>query len=286
MPNLLRSQWFLQYIFVIPLCLPSLFVSNITRFGWTAWLSIVAYTIALACLIWNLFHRMWDGGYTASSRIVWVKWDLSADYRILTDFNTAFFAHPFVPIIAKEMVNPSRPRTMSMTWVAFLVTAIFVFGVPFVGYLLFSNVDFQENIFFYLNPNDVEVVMGKVAALIISICSTAFFQYHIAGIVGKIILPSVPSVGFSAFMASIAMTLPVMCINIMGRKWGLFLYDLGSICFAVLGFVLPPVYFLVQFRFGYVKWGLLASGVLILGLIMFMVSIVAMIQGFINPSDA
>jgi hypothetical protein len=284
-PDILLSPWLLQYVLAVPLCLPSLFVPNIGRFAWTAWLSVFAYTIALGCLIWHLFHRMWSDGHLLFGEVEWVKWDLSADYRILTDFNVAFFAHPFVPIIAREMAGPSRQRTMSMTWVAFLLTAVFVFSVPCVGFLLGSDVEYMENVFYYLNPTDAEVVLGKVAVLIISLCSTAFFQYYIAGIVGKMIHPSVASFGWAAFWGSVILTLPVICLNFMQYQWSSLVYDLGSMCFSVLGFILPPVYFLVQFRFGYVKWSLLASAVLLLGVITLVVSTVVMIDGFVNPVE-
>jgi hypothetical protein len=278
-PELLLSRWFLQYIFVAPLCLPSLLVRRYGSFGLIAWLSLFAYVTALFCLVVQIFRTQWDGKYLAASRVVFWNANIAADYQILSDFNTAFFAHSFVALVAQEMERPTRPRTLAMTWASFAVTAVLTYFVPLAGYLLFLDGDDVDCVFYALNPDDTEVIVGKIAVLIVSLCSTMVFLYHIAGIMGSFILPGVKPSGHTRFCSSIVLSLIAISINTMGNTASEVVYEIGGICFSVLGFVLPAVYFLCQYGLSCQSYAILSVAILAFGIVMACSSVFFFIRG-------
>lgn len=281
-PEILLNPWFLQYIFLIPLALPSLVWSRVGNFGWAAWLSLLAYVVSLVSMVVHFFRTQWSEGFVSAADVVYVRWDFDADFQMLTDYNTAFFAHSFVAVIAQEMDRPTRQRTMGMTWISFTVTAILCYLVPLVGYLLFSDVEYLDNVLYYLNPENPEVIVAKIAVLVISLVSTAFFGYHMAGIVSEMLLPGTGAYGFSAFSGNIVLGLIAIWMNSLEDKFENLFYDLGTVAFAVLGFVLPPLTYLWQFQYRYLSWGLVATFVLVLGLAILITSIVWIVAGMLE----
>jgi hypothetical protein len=203
---------------------------------------------------------------------------------MLIDYNTAFFAHSFVALIAQEMDRPTRQQTMRLTWVSFSAIAVISYLVPLVGYLLFSGVEHLENIFYHLNPDNPEVLVGRIAVLVISLVSTAFYGYHMAGIVAGMIIPGTGTHGVSGFCANVALGFVAIWLNSMEQKWTNFMYDLGSVAFTLLAFVLPPVFYLRQFQFRYVTWGVVAVIVLALGLMMLVLGIVWIVRRITEKS--
>jgi hypothetical protein len=281
-PDILQSPWFLQYLFVIPILLPCIFIPNVSSFKWIAWICLICFAVSWLCLIVNFFRTQWNDDYISSAPVVLAKWDFELFFQVLSDFNVAFFAHSFVAPIAQEMKDPSRQRTMKMTWIAFTVTAFFSYFIPFVGYLFFLDVPYLENMVYYLNPNDPETIVAKIAVLGISLTSTVFFTYHIAEITAEMIFPQKEFDAWPRFWSGLGLTLPVVCIVIIGDDACDLSYNLAAIAFGLLGFVLPPIYFLMQFRFRYVKWGVMAVIVLLFGLGMLAISLIFTVEAYME----
>jgi hypothetical protein len=255
-PALLQSEWFLQYIFVIPILLPCFCLPRLSSFSWIAWVCFFCFVVSLVCMILYFFRTQLD---ISPSQIVLAKSDWEGVYQVLSDYNIAFFAHSFVAPIAQEMEQPSRQRTIAMTWITFAVTAFFSYFVPLIGWLFFLDLPYGENVMLFLDPASPETIIGKIAVLGISLTSTAFFTYHLAEITAKMILP-------------------VICIVSLGDTACNLSYEISGVALTLLGFVLPPMYYLVQFRFRFLKWGIIAAIVLVLGLGMLVLSLMVTIQ--------
>jgi hypothetical protein len=283
-PEILLSPWFLQYVFLLPLALPSLVWKRIGQFRWGGWLGLFAYAIALISMVVHLFRTQWDGGYVSASDVVLAKLDFDANLQMLTDYNAAFFAHSFIAIIAQEMDRPTNERTMRMTWVSFGITAFFSYSVPLVGYLYFSDCEEYDNVLNALDSDNPEVLVAKIAVLVISLLSTVLYGYHMAGIATGMMIPGTGAYGVPGFCANVALGFVAISFNSIEDVWANLIYDLGSCAFTVLGFVLPPVYYLWHFQFQVVKWGIVAGIVLVLGLMMLFLSIIWIITGLLEES--
>jgi hypothetical protein len=264
-PTFILSPWFIQYILMVPVSLPCLLVDNMGWFGWNGWMSLCAFVVGIGCLVCQLFRTQWNGGYAAASRVAYVRWGFDLNYAIFANYNLMFFAHSFIAPIAQEMENPTRSRTLRMTWIAFIVAAICSYFAPLLGYLLFTDVEPGMNVFYYLNPNDPEVIVGKIAILIMWFLSMHVLFYHMATLVARMISEGAKP-GHPVFWSSIVLALPAVCINVAGGTLMTAIFEGGSVAFCLLGFVLPPLYYLWQFRYRHLKWGLTATAVLVIGI--------------------
>jgi hypothetical protein len=273
-PELFLNKWFLVYVSAFLLSIPCLCVSRMGSFGWASWLSFLSYFVALACLIVHFFRIQWDDGFVSASRVVLLDWNFDYLYQAVSDYNVAFFAHSFVAEIAQEMNRPSRQRCMAMTWGAFSIVAVANYAVPFVGYLLFSGVLYQDNVLARLSPKDPEIRIAKIAVIVISLVSTVFFEYHISRAVAGMIVPQAGQSGGARLLSCLGLTFPSICIVIIGDAACDRSYEIAALAFTLLGFVLPPVYYLVQFRFRFVKWGLISVSVLVIGVVFLIFSLV------------
>jgi hypothetical protein len=281
-PAILQSEWFLQYICAIPILLPCFFFPKLSSFHWICWICLICFIVSLLCMIVYFFRTQWDDGYISASQVVLAKWEWEGVYQVLSDYNIAFFSHSFVAPIAQEMKQPSRQRTIAMTWVTFAVAAFFSYLMPLFGYLFFIDVPYSENVMYFLNPVYPEAIIGKIAVLGISLSSTAFFTYHLAESTARIIMPETVLSPWSRLWSGLGLTLPVICIVILGDVACDLSYEISGIALTFIGFVLPPLYYLVQFRYRFLKWGIIVTIVLVLGLALLVLSLIFTIQGHLE----
>jgi amino acid permease len=67
-------------------------------------------------------------------------------------------------------------------------------------------------------------------------------------------------------MSGVAIVFMSIAVSMMDDTWSLTLYAIGGLAFNTLAFILPSLYYLVQFRFILWKWGVAAVLVLVFGL--------------------
>jgi hypothetical protein len=187
------------------------------------------------------------------------------DYGILSALNVAFFAHPVVAMVAKEMKRPTRNRVLASTWIANILCAIVLYLIPALGYLTGQLVDDGENVFHYLDPWAVEVIAGQIAVMISMFCSEFFFAYLMGRCVAGQIYTPAENHGIPVGVSAFAMSALALCINFLGDQGlGLF-YGIALISFSVVGFVLPPVYYFAQYGNRHTGWSIVAGLVLVIG---------------------
>jgi hypothetical protein len=158
--------------------------------------------------------------------------------------NGFVFAHPFLVPIVQEMERPTMKRIMEVTWWSNAICCFIAFSVTAIEYLFSVDPEVEDNILYYLDERAPEVLLGKIAVLLISLCSTMYFTYFLARILSEWLSGPKDGRKVSVCVSGIALTFLAIAINQMGDSWLLFIYALGMIAFAVLRFVLPPVYYL------------------------------------------
>jgi amino acid permease len=239
----------------------------------------------LICLIIHFFRIQWDGGFIASSQVVLFNWDFDLDFLVLSNFNAAFYAHPMLAPIANLLVNPTRTRILAFTWVANIATMVLIFGIPCVGYLLFSEPDDEENIFHYLDPFAPEVIVGKCAVIVGMLVSTSIYTFFQAKSLVHEIFPRAENDGIPVWVAGLATSLLTIGINLMGDVWISMVYALAAVACSLIAFVLPPVYFFVQYRLESKKWAIAAGFVFVIGGAIMIISLVVAILDMIELSE-
>jgi hypothetical protein len=261
-----QNRWLWSYVGYLPCLIPCFVFPRLSSFAWISWLALVTIVVTLVALLVQLFRTRFVGGHYAFAADVPL---VSATFRNIVEsmssFNVAFFAFPFVFDIGLEMERPTKSRILRVTWFANVITCVFVFCVPAVGYLLFSNVEPEDNIFLYLDALAPEVLVGKIAVLIQSMASTAFFTYYISRV---LVLSFCGSYKHSAVTYGCAgivtAAVSVMIDSAAGALSGS-LSTIGSACFSLLAFVLPSAFYLSQHRFQNVTWGIIAVIVCLVG---------------------
>jgi amino acid permease len=225
-----------------------------------------------------------EDGYVATSEIVFFRPDFNSIYVGLREMSTAMFANPFLPLIANEMHKPSRKRVMKMTWVAIVPTAIFIYVVPLFGYLLMIDVGEDLNFLLELDPTDSpEVVIGEIGTLLLSITSNVIFTYFVArsfmlffngdrlGSGEERVNPPTVRIFAGATGALLAIS-----INFTNVVFETIVYEIASMGYSVISFVLPGVYYLMQFQFRVFKWGVMSSLILCLGVFLCIMTVIGL----------
>jgi amino acid permease len=238
-----------------------------------SWISLFCLLVAAASLaVYFVRTQLRNGVFAHTSHLVLFNPTFERVIASFGNFNTAFFAHPYVAPIAEQMRNPTRSRALRLTWAVNIPGAIFVYSIALLSYLCFSEVAEEVNIFFSLEPYEPEVIVGKFAILGVSLCSTVFFTYFCSQQMASSIHPAA---GKSKRMIGTT-SFTMMFLSIALYLFGVLIFDglvyqLGTISFSLLGFVLPPVYYLSDQGFASVKWGcaavfVLAGGLAFLGM--------------------
>jgi hypothetical protein len=284
-PEFVTNIWFIHYVFGALVMLPLLFSVRLADFRWLAWLSLLCVFVGMACLLAH-FISQGPASLTSSHEIVLFKSDFSLITEVVDALSCAFFAHPFVAPITREMVRPTRDRVLQVTWYVNFLSAFVSYGIPLIGYLFFTDIEAEENIYAYLDGEAPEVTMGKIGVLVLSIASTIFYTFFIAqGLVQAITTAPSGSDKVPLFMAGLTVTLFSICINMMDDSWTLTLYAMGAIAFNLLGFVLPEVYYLWQFGFLNRKWGIILVVILVFGIATVVMSIYAFVTDMMEMTE-
>jgi hypothetical protein len=278
-PELISDPWLLQYVMLIIFCLPCFFVDRISWFGWSAWLGFISTIVATACLGVHAFRLHFDGKrLIPDHEIPLATWEFYLDYGILSSFNVAFFAHPFVAPIAKEMERPTRNRILATTWIANLLWCVCLYLIPAFGYLAVEPPDDGENIYHSLDPTAKEVIIGEAAVIVNMVCSSLVFTFFLAKTIIELIMPIAVNRGIPVGVAAIGASALSICVNFWGDFGAELFLGIGEVAFAIIGFVLPPVYYFAQYQFKSIRWGVIAIVVLLIGGGIMIVSLVITIQ--------
>jgi amino acid permease len=208
-------------------------------------------------------------------------WDFYLDYGVFSSFNVAFFAHPVVSAIAKEMERPTRNRILASTWIANILCGICVYLIPAFGYLAVEPLDDGENIYHSLDPTAIEVIIGELAVIVNLLCSNLLFTFYGAKTAVAQILPVAEYRIVPAGVAGIASCACSICVNFMGDFGVDLFYGIGAVAFSIIGFVLPPLYYFAQYQFKSIRWGLVSIVVFLIGGGMMVISLIVTIQDVI-----
>jgi hypothetical protein len=273
-PMLFLDSAFLQYVTMVLVAMSLLCTTQMRSYVRVSLLGLVCGVIAFVCAVVYFSRHMFDeDGYVATNEIVLFKPDFVSIYTCIREITAALFAHPYLPFIANEMHRPSRARVMKMTWIAMGPATLFVYVTPVVGYLLMTDVEDDYNFFIELDPaGSPEVVIGEVGVIVLSITSLLFFTFFIAH--SFVTFFNGEQLGSTEegqdsptvrMLSALAVSLLAISVNFTTDLVEYLIYEIAMIVYCLIAFVLPGLYYLVQFRFAIFRWGVAACLILCLG---------------------
>jgi hypothetical protein len=281
-PAIFQNSWFWQYLFLILLTLPSFLTTRISSFAPMAWIGFFSTVTAIICLGIYAFQVHFVDPTPVSAEIPIAEWDFLLVYGSLSAFNIAFFAHPVIPDVASELHHATRFRVLSAIWVANILCGICVYLIPAFGYLTMAEVEDGESVFHYLNPNAPEVIVGKLAVISNSICSNCLYQYFLAKTVASEIHSSAVDHRIVLGVTGLVFGALSIWVNFWEDLGIAIFYGVACVSFSILAFILPPLYFLAQYRFQSVQWALVSLIVLLVGGGMMLTSLTLAIQNIVS----
>jgi hypothetical protein len=265
-PSILLNKWLLIYgisgCFVLP-CL--VLISKLNGFRGMAWISLIAHVTGLFCVVGALIRSVGDEGFDPQGDLTLFGKHFGDYIEALGNYNTAFCIHPFIAPIIGEMEMPTIARCYKATWGTNIITGILNFGTGLCSYLLFKDITSYDPVFSYLNPRNGEVIVGIIAMYVVSICTTAFYTYYLAVIIASLTLKETAGQTKPVCLAGLVVVLTYAALNFIGDIVNDISVLVANIAFLLLAFVLPPVFYLVQFGFSSVKFAILALVILFIG---------------------
>jgi hypothetical protein len=231
--------------------------------------------VGLVCAVIHLSRQMFnENGYIAQDRIVLFRPDFDSICIGIREMIAAIFAHPFLPFIANEMYIPSRNRVMKVTWIATAASAMFVYVTPAIGYLQMTDVGRDSNFFLELDgPGSYEVIVGEICVLILSITSNLIFTYFVSRSVmmffhdeqigSSNVRSSSP---ISRMFVAVPFAMLAISVNSTNEVVEYVVYEIAMVGYCFIGFVLPALYYLIEFHFRVFKWGVASSLLLCIGI--------------------
>jgi hypothetical protein len=273
-PDLLLSPWFLEYLLSLFVVVPCFLAGHISQLRSLSFVGLAALIVATVALFIHFFRARVE---TPDSLPVLSK-DLNEWIACFQSFNSVFFAHPFVAAIVRDMDRPTRIRTVGVTYLSNVICAVVTFAIALVGFLCNTKCPPYDLIFIFLDPQAPEVTIGKVAVLVVSLMSSAFFTWHLARIIANLVVRGGEFSKFTVVMSGTGVMCTYIAINMLGDVPRNVIFVLGNIGFSVLAYVLPPLFYLVQFKATSVPWMLVSLLVGAAGLVFCALSIIGLVR--------
>jgi hypothetical protein len=281
---------FVQYVAMVLGLISLLFTTRIRGYVAFASVGLFSAVVGLVCAVIYFNRHMFDEvGYLATSEIVLFRLDFDSIYAGLREMSTAMFAHPFLALIANEMYKPSRKRLIKMVWMAMVPTALFVYVTPLFGYLLMTDVEDDYNFLRVLDATDSpEVIVGQIGVLLLSITSLWFYMFFVANTFVTFFSgerlgtneerQSSSSAPLTRLVSGFVASLFAISINFTTEVVELIIYEVAAMAYSLIGFVLPAFYYLAQFKFRVLYWGVMSVVILFLGGFLSIMTIAGMVN--------
>jgi hypothetical protein len=139
-----------------------------------------------------------------------------------------------IPLLAGEMVNPTRSRVKKMVFGTLVFVGLFSYVVPCLGYLLFIDDEVVSCFFIYLEPEGApEVIVGMICMVVIAVCSNMFSAFISCNAILSIFKVDINEEGVSLprlFVTGMAVLISI-CFNFAGDLGFEVFYEVSTFAF-------------------------------------------------------
>jgi hypothetical protein len=277
-PTAVTNFYVLSYVFLFVVALPCLFFPRVTWFTWISALVLFFSIAAIICLIALLFATQWDSKYSACAPVTANQWTFVNVYSFVTTYTSALVGQPMLSAIVRDMTFPSRSRIMRSVFVANCIAGAFLYLIPFLGWLLCTDVPQYDSVFNYVDPYIPYVIAIKVAQVLSALFSCAYYMHFIAKEIVAHLADKAEFQRSSTWCAGMVIGLIAIAVNAMGQPWLSLAYALAYPAKCLVAYILPGVFYLRQYGTANRKWTFLATVTMAIGLGLIVISIIGRIQ--------
>lgn len=321
-PSFLTNKWLLLYFFNIVTTFPCFFITNFSTFTPIAYVGGAAMIVSFVCMIVLLIRAINDMGFQITVNkygtidegkyglpylpfTTLFSKDPSALFGCIGTVMTAFYTHPFLENIFRNMRNPTVYRCLSSVWITSFISVIFFYGIGILSYFVvqlhfresytcldklindkylpsnpyFKNRPYSifqitkymisdidnENIFFDFTKNHVEAIIGQIASYIVTLTSNMIYTYFMATQLSSLVIERRKDDVPPLVISGVVIILFSIGINFINDTASFVLDFISQIAFLILVFVLPSLFYLKLFRFTKPFWGVISIILLVIG---------------------
>jgi hypothetical protein len=165
------------------------------------------------------------------------------------------------------MVNPSRARSLRVTWVANGICWVLTFGAPLFGFL--CNPAAPGGSIFRSMPNQeaAEVILGNVMMTVITIISANYAVFFVGKSLSELIVPRATHSKLGVWLSGFSLCLLSIALAALSDVPKRLISEIEYQCLLALGYFLPPIYYWAQHGFKD-KWAVIAAVIMLVGLVM------------------
>ena len=267
-PSLLTSHYLVSYVLSAVFLIPPLFAQKLTGIFVISIISNVCQILGFICLI-VFFCR---NDHLDPNDTISVSNDISAHFNSIGLFNSALFIHPILAALIKEMEHPTQGNVMKLTWAISITSGILHFIIGFFSYLIAPDSN-GDVVFNYLDPNQPEVILGKVITYIISITSNIFYIIYLSRQLAELFLVGSSRHFLPNFICGVVAILLAIGLNSIDKFFTTLFNYVSNVCTAILVFILPPLYYLREYRFTHFFWSVMSVILIVIGVPLCILSI-------------
>jgi hypothetical protein len=268
-PEIVRGQWFLQFAIGTILVLPFSMARRFVDLWPLAYVSTFALLTGLACLGIHLVRQIEDRGFDPDGTMTLFSGNFMDLLTCAKTFNVVFFIHPFLSFIFKDLDSASIARCMRCARCANILCLVLTYGGGLLTYFMFlGDLPTDENSFVFMDPKYPEIVIGHICSYIASVATLAYFCAYMARLLTFVLIGYDTDSLICNFIGVVVHFTCALMMTFAGSDGLKIIAAIGDCCSCILAFILPPVYFLVQYKFVQVGRAGLAGLVLIVGLVL------------------
>jgi len=250
-PNKKLIDFSLMFLSVIPSI-----ISN--KFSALFVISIIGNIgLFLACLsVVNKFYWKWNQfGINPDNKLKWWDFDISAVTTCYSYFNVAFFIHPIIYLIVKEMKSPTERTTMRIAISNSLLVGLIDMGIGIISYLLYYD-DFEPDIKIITKfPKDsIWTLIGTIGSFLSNMGSNCAFVLFVVKELCDLLLENSSNNLQSRMISAASITFMGFAFSLAGEMTNDYVWSLSSLTFYILVYVLPPAFYLKAFGFQNELW--------------------------------
>jgi hypothetical protein len=232
----------------ILLVLPSCFCQRLADLWFVAYMSFFALILGFVCLAMNLARQTSEYGFDPDGELAYFSPDFGRLQEAMSNFNGGFFLHPFLALTLRDMRDPTVSRCMNAAWAANIICLVMMYSTGLVGHLFFSEVQEYEAVFDYLDDENAEVIIGNLSMYVISVCTTCYYCSFVSTLIISFFISNNEPNRVGRFIAALVLITACMFSTYAGDKFTEIFALSEDLFSSALVFVLPPIFYLMQFK--------------------------------------
>jgi len=265
-PAILDNKWIMVYLTTFAISLPFVFQKQASGFRYAAGLGKFGLVFSCGVLVYRAVIKIMSEGIDPSHKLTFWnnKWDLALDTFGL--FNTVLFIHPMIQLVAQDLENPTESRTIKLTWSSTIVTAFICLITGYSSYFTHYDDNQGDNVLYYLPKKELLTILAKIGGFISNMILCAFYVWMLAREFCQLLhVGSENSIQTRAFSGIL-----VLCFNAGMNFINPVVVEvfrlMGNLCFIMLAFVLPSLFYLKSYWFMSKSWSITAIILLVVAI--------------------